>query len=307
MLNERPLRLVVTGRNGQVARALTELSGIRSEISPEVSVFTLSRPDFDLAADADFAGRIAGLKPDVIVNAAAYTAVDRAESERDLAFSINAGGAGRVARAAKLLSVPIIQVSTDYVFDGNLARPYIENDPTAPVNFYGVTKLAGEVAVCSATPDHVILRTSWVYAPFGQNFVLTMLKLGAQRDELRVVGDQHGAPTSAFDIATTIATIARHLVDRPGDRSLRGVFHMTNQGSTTWAGFASEIFRFATEHGGSYARVVPIPTSQYPTPAKRPISSRLATEKLAERYGVRPAPWASALRNVVDQIINLGH
>jgi dTDP-4-dehydrorhamnose reductase len=302
MLIERPLRLVVTGRNGQVARALTELAGIRSEIPPEVSVFTLSRPDFDLAADADFAGRIAGLKPDVIVNAAAYTAVDRAESERDLAFSINAEGAGRVAQAADLLGVPIIQLSTDYVFNGNLARPYVEDDSTDPVNFYGVTKLAGEAAVCSATPNHVILRTSWVYAPFGQNFVLTMLKLGAQRDELRVVGDQHGTPTSALDLATTIATIARHLVDRPEDRSLRGIFHMTNGGATTWAGFASEIFRLATERGGSYARVISIPTSQYPTPAKRPASSRLATAKLAERYGVRPPPWTNALRNVVDRI-----
>src|ERR1700682_3784675 len=158
MLIERPLRLVVTGRNGQVARALTELSGITSEISPEVSVFTLSRPDFDLAADADFAGRIAGLEPDVIVNAAAYTAVDRAESERDLAFSVNAEGAGRVARAADRLGVPIIQLSTDYVFNGNLARPYVEDDTTDPVNFYGATKLAGGAAVWRAAPPHVLFR-----------------------------------------------------------------------------------------------------------------------------------------------------
>jgi|ERR1700687_3765441 len=304
MRNERSLRLVVTGRNGQVARALTELSGKQNERSSGVDVFTLARPDFDLASPKDFAEQIARLEPDVIVNAAAYTAVDRAESERDMAFAVNAEGAQRVAQAAGLLGVPVIQVSTDYVFNGNSTRPYVENDQTAPVNFYGETKLAGEVAVRAATPNHVILRTSWVYAPFGQNFMLTMLKLGAEREELRVVDDQRGAPTSAFDIAAAVVMIAKGLLDRPDDQSLRGIFHMANAGETTWAGFASEIFRLAAQRDSSYARVIPISTSQYPTPAARPASSRLDISKLDKVYGVRPPHWMDALREVLGRLSN---
>jgi dTDP-4-dehydrorhamnose reductase len=304
MRNDRRLCLLVTGRNGQVVRALTVLSGEPGEGAPEV--LTLARPEFDLAsAGTDIAAQVAGFRPDVIVNAAAYTAVDRAESERDAAFAVNAEGAGRVAQAAALLGVPVVQLSTDYVFDGTSAQPYQESDPTAPVNIYGETKLAGEAAVRAATTNHVILRTSWVYAPFGQNFVLTMLRLGAERDELRVVDDQHGAPTSAFDIAAAITTIAQRLVDRPDDPSLRGVFHFANSGETSWAGFASEIFRLAAESGGSFANVIPIPTAQYPTPARRPVSSRLDISKIAEVYGVHPSHWTDALRNILDRLSSL--
>lgn len=296
------LRLVVTGRHGQVVRALTELACVEGAPVAGLSVFTIARPELDLAGEGDLEASFAQLKPDVIVNAAAYTAVDKAESERELAFSINANGAGRVARAAHRLGVPVIQLSTDYVFDGSATNPYVEDDSTAPINYYGVTKLAGERLVQEATSNHVTLRTSWVYAPFGQNFVMTMLRLGAQREEMRVVGDQYGSPTSALDIATSIVRIALALVERPEDPSLRGIFHMTNQGTTTWAGFASEIFRLSAERGGNSTRVIPIPTSEYPTPARRPMSSRLSNAKLAEVYGLHPALWSDALRNVLDKI-----
>jgi dTDP-4-dehydrorhamnose reductase len=292
------MRLVVTGRNGQVVRALRELSG-RSGLD----VITLARPEFDLAAaSTDIAAAIDSLRPDVIVNAAAYTAVDRAETEREVAFSVNAGGAGRIAEAAATLGVPIMQLSTDYVFDGTATEPYRESSPTAPVNFYGVTKLSGEAAVRAATANHIILRTSWVYAPFGQNFLLTMLRLGAERSEISVVDDQHGAPTSAFDIAESIVTMAKRLVDAPDDQSIRGVFHMTNAGETTWAGFAAEIFRLSGNEGGDFALVRPISTAEYPTPAARPRSSRLDISKLGHIFSIRPRHWREALRASLWQL-----
>ena len=298
MHSDQQLRIVVTGRNGQVARALKELA---SDLG--VNVVTLGRPEFDLAATReDLVATVKSLRPDVIVNAAAYTAVDKAETERDVALSVNADGAGRVAEAAATLGVPIVQLSTDYVFDGAAATPYKECHPTAPINFYGVSKLAGEAAVRAATANHVILRTSWVYAPFGQNFVLTMLRLGAERPELAVVNDQHGAPTSAFDIAGSIVTIAKRLVDSPEDPSIRGVFHMANAGETNWAEFATEIFRLSANEGRRFARVRPIPTSEYPTPAARPKSSRLDLTKLGEVFGIHPQHWKDALRETLRRL-----
>jgi dTDP-4-dehydrorhamnose reductase len=296
--SDQELRIVVTGRNGQVTRALKEFAGDLG-----VNVITLARPEFDLAATReDLVATVKSLRPDVIVNAAAYTAVDKAETERDVALSVNAEGAGRVAEAAATLGVPIVQLSTDYVFDGAASTPYKESSPTAPINFYGVSKLAGEAAVRAATANHVILRTSWVYAPFGQNFVLTMLRLGAERPELAVVNDQHGAPTSAFDIAGSIVTIAKRLVGSPEDPSIRGVFHMTNAGETNWAEFASEIFRLSENEGRRFARVRPIPTSEYPTPAARPKSSRLDLTKLGDVFGIHPQHWKDALRETLRRL-----
>jgi dTDP-4-dehydrorhamnose reductase len=287
---ERPLRLVVTGRHGQVARALQACAG------PALQVLTLARPEFDLASSIDPTHLFAKLRPDVIINAAAYTAVDKAESEQELARSINALGAGLVARAAAQLSVPIIQISTDYVFDGRATRPYREDDPTGAINVYGATKLAGEQAVREAMSNHAILRTSWVYFSHGQNFMTTMLRLAKEHQELRIVADQSGAPTSAYDIAAAIVVLARHLVDRPHDTSLRGIFHFANAGETTWAGFATEIFKISAERGGPSARVIPIPTVQYPTPALRPASSRLDPSKISQLKGVRLRHWTEALR-----------
>ncbi|SNB51644.1 dTDP-4-dehydrorhamnose reductase [Rhodoblastus acidophilus] len=290
------LRLVVTGREGQVTRALQALAG------PDLDVIALGRETFDLAAEGDATAIFAAAKPDVIVNAGAYTAVDKAESERDLAFAINGRGAGRVAQAAAALNIPVIQISTDYVFDGAGETPWLESAPTGPVGVYGASKLAGEAAVRAATPNHAILRTCWVYAPWGANFVKTMLRLAETRQELRVVADQNGAPTSALDIAEGVVAVARNLAARP-DANLRGVFHLAAQGVTNWADFAREIFAQSLARGGPSASVVSIPSRDYPTPAARPLNSRLSTDKLAQAHGVRLPDWRDSLTRVMDQLV----
>jgi len=292
------MRIAVTGRHGQVARALAERAAAAS-----LQVVTLARPEIDLARPEEIAAALAGLKPDAIVNAAAYTAVDQAESEPEMAHAINAEGAGAVARAAASLGVPIVQLSTDYVFDGSLDRPYRENDPTGPLGVYGASKLAGERAVAQATPDHVILRTSWVVSPFGKNFVRTMLTLARQRNEIRVVSDQLGAPTNALDIADGIVAVLRNLQAKPAAPELRGVFHMTGGGSTNWAEFAETIFALSKAAGGPSARVIPIPTTDYPTPARRPANSRLDNARIAATHGVRLPDWRSSLPPCIERLL----
>ncbi len=290
------LRIVVTGVRGQVARALQDRAG------DLLDVIAIGRPEFDLGAPTDPTPLFAAMRADVIVNAAAYTAVDKAETDCAAALAINGAGAGVVARVAAALGAPIIQLSTDYVFDGNATRPYREDDPTAPINFYGRSKLAGEEAVRAATPNHVILRTSWVYAPEGQNFVRTMLRLAVDRDEIRVVADQYGTPTSALEIAAAIEQVARNLVANPDEPSLRGLFHLTDSGATTWANFAAEIFAISAESGGPRALVVPITTSDYPTPARRPARSLLDTTKITGVHDIRPKPWTQVLREAMRKL-----
>lgn len=290
-------RLVVTGREGQVTRALQALAG------PDLEVIALGRDAFDLAAEGDATSVFAAARPDLIVNAGAYTAVDKAESERELAFAVNGRGAGRVAQAAAALKIPVIQISTDYVFDGSGEKPWSEDDPTGPIGAYGASKLAGEEAVRAQTPDHAILRTSWVYAPWGANFVKTMLRLAEIRPELRVVADQTGAPTSALDIAEAVVAVARNLAARPQDAALRGTFHLAAQGFASWADFAREIFAQSAARGGPSAAVVSIPSRDYPTPAARPLNSRLSTEKLAVAHGVRPLDWRESLARVMDRLV----
>jgi dTDP-4-dehydrorhamnose reductase len=290
MANERRLRLAVTGRNGQVTRALQDRAG------PDFDVLAVGRPELDLASGEDLQALFGALQADAIVNAAAYTAVDKAESEWDLALAINAKGTARVAHAAAMLGIPIIQLSTDYVFDGTSSRPYREEDQTAPVNHYGASKLAGEDAIRAATAKHVILRTSWVYAPQGQNFLRTMLRLAETRDEIRVVADQIGAPTSALSIAAAIEKIARNLKDHPDQDRLYGLFHLTDGGETSWAGFAEEIFRLSKSQGGPAARVIPITTAEYPTLARRPASSRLDLTKIGAEHSIVTPHWTEALR-----------
>ncbi|WP_294541485.1 dTDP-4-dehydrorhamnose reductase [uncultured Rhodoblastus sp.] len=295
------MRLVVTGSQGQVVRALIERAG------PELEIVALGRPELDLEHPGDLAALFSRHAPDAIVNAAAYTAVDKAESERETAFAVNGAGAGAVAAAARRLNVPVVQISTDYVFDGSGDRPLRETDPTGPIGVYGASKLAGEQAVAAAAPDHVILRTAWVYAPFGANFVRTMLRLAAARDELKVVGDQFGTPTSALDIAAAIESVARHLVARRDAARLRGIFHMTAKGGPiSWADFAAEIFRQSALRGGPGARVTAIPTSEYPTPARRPAWSCLDGGKLAAIHGVTLPDWRDALAQTIERLAAQG-
>jgi dTDP-4-dehydrorhamnose reductase len=268
-----------------------------------VQIVAIGRPDLDLAAPAEaISDALAAIRPDAIISAAAYTQVDKAESEPDLAFAVNESGARALAKAARELGVPIVHLSTDYVFDGSMPDPYVETDPTGPTGVYGASKLAGEHAVVEEQPNSAILRTAWVYSPFGSNFVKTMLRLAETRDEIGVVGDQVGNPTSALDIADAIIAVTRNLIVNP-EPQLRGIFHMTGVGSTSWAGFAEAIFVCSAELGGPSARVKRIGTADYPTPAKRPANSRLDCSKLAATHGVRLPDWHESLKQVVGNLV----
>lgn len=291
------LRLAVTGWTGQVVRAMLE------RVPAGVEVIALRRPELDLADHRTIAPALRSARPDVIVNAAAYTAVDQAESEPDLAMRINGGAAGEAARAAAILGIPVIQLSTDYVFDGALDRPYREDDATGPISAYGASKLAGEQAVAAATANHAVLRTAWIYSPFGKNFVKTMLRLAQTRDEIGVVADQQGCPTSALDIADAVFAVARNLVERPGEASLRGVFHMSASGEAVWADVAEAIFAERERLGGKPVAVKRIATADYPTPARRPANSRLDCGKLAAGHGVVLPAWRASLPTCVERLL----
>ena len=287
---------MVTGRDGQVVRSLFA----RAASHPELEIVALGRPELDLADLAGIAPAIAASRPDILVSAAAYTAVDKAEDEPELAHRINAEAAGELARAARAVGAPIIHLSTDYVFDGALDRPYIETDPTNPLGVYGRSKLDGEMAVRAAQPDHLILRTAWVYSPFGRNFVKTMLTLAETRNRLGVVDDQHGNPTSALDIADAILRIAERW--QSGARTY-GAFHFTGSGETTWCGLAREVFRVSRELDGPFAEVDAIPTAAYPTRARRPANSRLDSSRFAAAFDHRAPAWQASVAETVRQLL----
>ncbi|MDB5525915.1 MAG: dTDP-4-dehydrorhamnose reductase [Rhizobium sp.] len=291
------MRIAVTGKNGQVVTALLE-KGLEAGIE----VVAVGRPEFDLADARSIRSALDNIRPDVIVSAAAYTAVDRAENEPDLAFAVNAEGAGAVAEAAAALDVPVIHLSTDYVFAGDKPTPYVETDSTGPVSVYGRSKLEGEERLAAATPNHVILRTAWVYSPFGANFLKTMLRLAESRDSVSVVADQQGQPTNALDIADAVIAIAGKLVSDP-DPSLRGVFHLAGSGSGTWADFAEAIFAGLKARTGKSVSVARIGTADYPTPAKRPANSRLSTTKLEQAYGIIIPEWRRSTETVLDRLV----
>lgn len=291
------MRILVTGREGQVALALAEEGQTLGH-----EIIRLGRPEFDLAKPEGIRAALEAHRPDVVVSAAAYTAVDQAESEPDLAMRVNGFAPGIIAAAAAALGLPIIHLSTDYVFDGAKPTPYLETDPTGPQGAYGKTKLAGELAVAAANPRHVILRTAWVYAHGGKNFVRTMLRLAADRPELRVVSDQLGCPTYATDLARTILSVAGQLAVRPAGDAGYGVFHASGTGDTSWAGFASAIFEIAAAQGLPASRVVPIATADYPTPARRPANSRLDCSRLHSVCGVRQPHWFDGLSRCLSRL-----
>jgi dTDP-4-dehydrorhamnose reductase len=293
------MRIVVTGREGQVVRSLLERGAHAGK-----EVVALGRPELDLSGEPGAIVRaIEAAHPDVLVSAAAYTAVDKAESEPDLAFAVNERGAAAVAKAARLLGIPLVHLSTDYVFDGAKDVPYVEDDATGPTGVYGASKLAGERAVLAEHENSAILRTAWVYSPFGANFVKTMLRLGASRDEIGVVADQRGNPTSALDIADGVLAVAANL-RRDDDATLRGIFHMTADGEASWAEFAEAIFAQAASRGGPGASVKHLATADYPTPAQRPGNSRLDCGKLARTHNVRLPSWRPSTEEVVTRILN---
>jgi dTDP-4-dehydrorhamnose reductase len=292
------MRIAVTGRTGQVVQSLLACAEAAG-----VTVIPVGRPELDLAQLEDVRQALAKAQPDCIVNAAAYTAVDKAETEPALAMRINGEGAGVVAAAAAALGVPLIQISTDYVFDGMAPRPWRESDATAPLSAYGRSKLAGEEAVAASGADWAILRTAWVYSPYGGNFVKTMLRLAETRDELGIVSDQLGSPTNALDLADAIIAVAKALVARPGETSLRGVFHAAGTGEASWADLAEAIFAASATSGGPSAAVRRIATIDYPTPARRPANSRLDCSLLAERHGLRLPPWQDSVKTCVATLL----
>jgi dTDP-4-dehydrorhamnose reductase len=292
------VRLVVTGREGQVVRSIFErAAGSKFEIVP------LGRPELDLAGEpAAIRLAVEASRPDLLVSAAAYTHVDRAETEPEAAFAVNERGPRALAQSARRLGVPLIHLSTDYVFDGAKRTPYVEEDPTHPTGFYGSSKLAGERAVFAEHEDCVVVRTAWVYSPFGANFVKTMLRLAEARDEVAVVGDQYGNPSSALDIADGILQLASNLRAGGGSEQ-RGVFHMTGTGHASWAELAEAIFSASAEIGGPAARVRHINSAEYPTAAKRPANSQLDSTKLARVHGIRLPEWRSSLKGVVERLV----
>jgi dTDP-4-dehydrorhamnose reductase len=290
------MRLLVTGREGQVAQSLLALSSSKAE------VVAVGRPELDIRDIGSIEHAISTYRPDVVVNAAAYTAVDKAESDAEAAFAVNASGAGNVARAAERAGLPVIQISTDYVFDGLSASPYAEGCQTGPQSVYGHSKLAGEKEVAAANPLHVILRTAWVYSTYGNNFLKTMLRLADGRSELRVVADQFGMPTYAPDIAAGIFVVAQRICNGCDSANCLGTFHMVAAGETSWAGFARQIFTQSALAGGPSADVIDITTADYPTPARRPANSRLQTTLFKDRFGYELPAWQDGVRRCISEI-----
>ncbi len=294
------LRIAVTGKEGQVVSALRERANALG-----VEVIPVGRPKLDLQNLSSILPALAAAKPNVIVNAASFTAVDQAENDASLAHQVNATGAGEVAKAANTLGVPIIHLSTDYVFDGTKPEPYLESDPIHPLSVYGASKAEGEALVITNAPDHAVLRVSWIYSPFGKNFVRTILRVATQKDTMNIVDDQYGAPTSAFDIADSIVRVARNLVGAKHDTALRGVFHMTAAGQTTWARFAETVFTISSRLGGPSAKVNPIESKDYPQAAKRPANSRLDCKRIATVHKVKIPHWETSIGYCVERIIKM--
>ena len=282
-------KLLVVGKSGQLARAIAEVCA-----SSGVDAICLERPDLDLIKPESIERAISRVAPQVILNTAAFTDVDGAELEQETAFDINARGPEHLANICARYGLPLIHISTDYVFDGQSSRPYRPDDPVAPLNVYGQSKAAGEVAVRETLETHVIIRTAWLYSMQGRNFLRTMLRLGEEKDQLSIVDDQTGSPTYAHDLAAGLLTVARMLLDRQ-EPSHWGTFHMTNAGSTTWFGFAEAIFDAAASNGQRAPDLAPIPTTDYPTPAKRPAFSVLDCQLAEDTFGVRMRPWKEAL------------
>ncbi|MEQ8327938.1 MAG: dTDP-4-dehydrorhamnose reductase [Parvibaculum sp.] len=304
MIEPHTRRLLVTGAGGQVGTKL-----IAEAAAHGFAAIGTTRAELDITNRVAVEAAIAALKPDAVINAAAYTAVDRAESEPELAEAVNAHAPGLLGVACNRADIPLLHVSTDYVFDGSANRPLREEDPVAPLGVYGRSKAEGEVALRRTTENHIILRTAWVFSPCGSNFVKTMLRLAAQRNELTVVNDQMGSPSAAIDIAQVLLTLARLSLDRQasGKTPPRGTWHFCNSGVTSWYEFARAIMARAAAQGAPAARVRPIPTSAYPTPARRPANSALDCTKLTNDFGIVPRPWTEALDDVLDRLLAPTH
>lgn len=292
------MRVLVAGREGQVARALL------ARLAPEGhAVVALEPPELDLTSRDSIAAAMRDARPELVINAAAYTAVDKAEDQPDIAYAVNRDGAAWLAEAAAAAGAPFVHFSTDYVFDGRKGAPYLESDAPSPLGVYGASKEAGERAVLAANPRSVVLRTAWVCSPDGANFVKTMLRLAADRPELRVVADQHGAPTFAADLADAVARMAPRLLAAPAGDAAFGLFHLSGAPHTTWHGFTAEILAQAAARGRTIPQLVAIATADYPTRAARPADGRLDCGRIGQVHGITPADWRASLARCLDTLV----
>lgn len=287
-------KIIVTGANGQLGSELKVLSSS----FPQYEFIFVSREQLPIDDEKAVNDLLNAKNPSWLINCAAYTAVDKAETEKEQAFRINGYATGVLAAACKTIDCRFIHVSTDYVFDGNGTSPYKENDPTDPLGVYGASKLEGEKLAVEKNPASIIIRTSWVYSEFGKNFVKTMLKLMSERESLNVVNDQVGSPTHAADLAAAILQIIQYLQVNSDPADTAGIYHYANAGVISWYDFAVAI----KEISGSKCTVNPIPTSQYPTPAKRPSYSVFNTQKIQNVFGIELRPWKDSLHECISQL-----
>ncbi|CAH1661254.1 MULTISPECIES: dTDP-4-dehydrorhamnose reductase [unclassified Chelatococcus] len=292
------MRVLVAGAGGQLGSAL--VAGLRAA---GADVIAMVRADLDLSSPSSWGDRVAAARPDLVVNAAAYTAVDRAEDDRDAAWAVNAAGAAALAREAAACDAALVHVSTDYVFDGRKGAPYTEEDAPSPTGVYGASKLAGEAAVMACHPRALALRTAWVVSASGHNFLKTMLRLGAERESISVVDDQWGAPTFADDLADAIVRMAPRLVSSEAGDPAFGVFHLTGAPHTTWHGFAEAIFTKTAKRGRKTPTLRPIGTADYPTRAVRPADSRLDCARILAVHGIAAADWRLSLGRCLDGLL----
>jgi dTDP-4-dehydrorhamnose reductase len=290
------MKILVFGASGQIGREVC-----RNAAHPRYAIVPLDRKAIDITKSAAVSAVLAREAPDLAVNLAAYTAVDRAESEPEAAWAVNCAGAAHIAVACDESVTPLIHLSTDYVFDGDKTAPYREEDAVGPLGVYGHSKEAGERAVRAALARHVILRTAWVFGAYGANFVKTMLRLALERPVLRVVADQRGCPTAAADIAAALLVIAGHI--ERGEAKW-GTYHFAGADAVSWHGFAEAIFDLAAPQLAVRPQVEPITTDQYPTPARRPMNSVLDCRKIEEAFGIRPPPWRVGLANAVREVLD---
>jgi dTDP-4-dehydrorhamnose reductase len=292
------MKVLITGANGQLGRELVRL-GQRFDFE----VRSFSRQQLDITNKNQIEQIFPRISPSVVINAAAYTQVDRAENESDLAYAANKDGPAYLARYCDANHLTLIHISTDYVFDGTKGRPYQESDPIAPLGVYGQSKAQGETAIRSILPNHIIVRTSWLYGVYGNNFVKTILKLATEKKTLRVVSDQFGSPTSAADLANTVLRIARKI--SASEKIDWGTYHYCCKGITTWHALAEKIIELATPYATLKARhVEAITTAEWPTPAKRPPYSVLDCSRLKRRFGIEPEAWQQSLKRTIDRIFS---
>jgi dTDP-4-dehydrorhamnose reductase len=294
-MSDQTRAVLVFGAHGQIGRELMQRSPAQ-----RFALIGLTHADIDIADEKAVRDTVRRHRPDIVVNAAAYTAVDKAETDADLAFAVNEAGPRNLGSAADDMGTVVVHLSTDYVFDGRKTDPYVEDDPVAPVSTYGRSKEAGERALREATDRHVILRTSWVYASHGANFLRTMVRLASERDVIGVVADQHGTPTSAADLADAILALLPRLQNK---NTAFGTFHLTNAGQTTWHGFAQAIFAGLSQRRSRVPHLRAITTADYPTPAARPAMSVLDCRKIASAYSIRLPPWQDAVSRTLNALV----